>query len=228
MSGYGAWRWYRLAKGPYEQVAPKIYFKLTRSWGDCWSPCPILLLINKIKIVSDIGLELSSHPRQWHWLTIDSGYETSALIIALPVFFRTSFHRTLTCKTLAVWTYTYYRLEEFVTPARGVTSIKVTNYKLQVFAILARGISSINFSARLVKQRWSRDGNCTVLRVLIKGYYYVLAPLGGNRVRRCFRNGDLFLSQKRPFKLLINHVIWDTCACAREPTLKENNLYGKL
>ncbi len=32
-----------------------VYFKLTRSWGDCWSSCPILLLINKIKIVSDIG-----------------------------------------------------------------------------------------------------------------------------------------------------------------------------
>ncbi len=32
-----------------------VYFKLTRSWGDCWSSCPILLLINKIKIVRDIG-----------------------------------------------------------------------------------------------------------------------------------------------------------------------------
>ncbi len=32
-----------------------VYFKLTRSWGDYWSSCPILLLINKIKIVSDIG-----------------------------------------------------------------------------------------------------------------------------------------------------------------------------
>ncbi len=32
-----------------------VYFKLTRSCGDCWSSCPILLLINKIKIVSDIG-----------------------------------------------------------------------------------------------------------------------------------------------------------------------------
>ncbi len=32
-----------------------VYFKLTRSWGDCWSSCPISLLINKIKIVSDIG-----------------------------------------------------------------------------------------------------------------------------------------------------------------------------
>ncbi len=32
-----------------------VYFKLTRSWGDCWSSCPILLLVNKIKIISDIG-----------------------------------------------------------------------------------------------------------------------------------------------------------------------------
>ncbi len=32
-----------------------VYFKLTRSWGGCWSPCTILLLINKINIVSDIG-----------------------------------------------------------------------------------------------------------------------------------------------------------------------------
>ncbi len=78
-----------------------VYFKLTRSWGDCWSSCPILLLINKKNckwyrlIISDIGLELSSHPRQWHWLTIDSGYETSALIIVLPKSlsekFRTNF-----------------------------------------------------------------------------------------------------------------------------------------
>ncbi len=29
-------------------------------------------------------MELSSHPRQKHWLTIDSGYEKSALIIVLP------------------------------------------------------------------------------------------------------------------------------------------------
>ncbi len=40
------------------------YFKLTRSWGDCWLSCPILPFFNKIKIVSDIGLGLSSHPRQ--------------------------------------------------------------------------------------------------------------------------------------------------------------------
>ncbi len=90
------------------------YFKLTRSCVDCWPSCPILPLINKIKIVSDIGLGLSSHPRQWHWLIIDSGYEMSALIIVLPkncvrkfsdefsnyvfqwgrIFCRTSFHRT--------------------------------------------------------------------------------------------------------------------------------------
>ncbi len=35
-------------------------------------------------ITSDIGLGLSSHPRQWHWLTINSGCEMSALIIFLP------------------------------------------------------------------------------------------------------------------------------------------------
>ncbi len=65
-------------------MAPKIlpyFFKLTRSCGDCWPSCPILPLINQIKIVSDIGLELSSHPLQ---LTIDSGFEMSALIIVLP------------------------------------------------------------------------------------------------------------------------------------------------
>ncbi len=108
----------------------------------------------------------------------------------------------LTCKTLAVWTYTYYRLEEFVTPARGVTSIKVTNRKRQVFAIPAREISSMNFSARLVKQAWSRDGNSSVLLILIKGYYYVLAPLGGNKVRLFFRNGDLFLTPKTPIQVI--------------------------
>ncbi len=32
-----------------------VHFKLTRSCGDCWSWCPILPIINKIKIVSDIG-----------------------------------------------------------------------------------------------------------------------------------------------------------------------------
>ncbi len=32
-----------------------VCFKLTRSCGDCWPSCPILPLINKIKIVSDIG-----------------------------------------------------------------------------------------------------------------------------------------------------------------------------
>ncbi len=32
-----------------------LYFKLTRSCGDCWPSCPILPLIGKIKIVSDIG-----------------------------------------------------------------------------------------------------------------------------------------------------------------------------
>ncbi len=52
MSGYGAWRWYWLAKGAKNITA---YFKLTRSCGDCWPSCPILPLINKIKIVSDIG-----------------------------------------------------------------------------------------------------------------------------------------------------------------------------
>ncbi len=113
----------------------------------------------------------------------------------------------LTCKTLAIRTYTYYRLEEFVTPARGVTSIKVTNCKLQVFAIPARGISSINFSSQLVELRWSRDCNSSILLGLIKGYYYVLAPPRGNKVRLCFRNGDLFLSQKRPFKLFETHVL---------------------
>ncbi len=104
----------------------------------------------------------------------------------------------LACKLLAIWTYTYCRLEEFVT--------------------LARGIPPIHFSARPVKQAWSRDGNISVLLVLIKGYYYVLSPLGGNTVRLCFSNGDVFLSRKRPFKLLINHVIWDTGAWACEPT----------
>ncbi len=32
-----------------------VHFKLTRSCGDCWLLCPILPLINKIKMVSDIG-----------------------------------------------------------------------------------------------------------------------------------------------------------------------------
>ncbi len=32
-----------------------VYFKLTQSCGDCWSSCPILLIIDQIKIVSEIG-----------------------------------------------------------------------------------------------------------------------------------------------------------------------------
>ncbi len=38
-------------------------------------------------ITSNIGLGLSSHQRQWHWRTIASGYEMSALIIVLPTKF---------------------------------------------------------------------------------------------------------------------------------------------
>ncbi len=41
-------------------------------------------------------------------------------------------------------------------------------------------------------------------------------PSRRNRARLCFRNRALFLSQKRLFKILINHVSWDTRACARE------------
>ncbi len=66
--GYGALRWYRLAKGPHEQVLPKninMGFTLARL------------------IVSDIGLGLSSHPWQWYRPTIDSGHEISALSTVL-------------------------------------------------------------------------------------------------------------------------------------------------
>ncbi len=68
----------------WNSIKNTVYFKLTRSCGHWWSSWPILPLINKIKIVNDIRLELSSHPRQRHWLTIESDYEMSALIIVLP------------------------------------------------------------------------------------------------------------------------------------------------
>ncbi len=68
-----------------------VYFKLTRSCDDCLPSWPILPLFNKIKFVSDIGLGLPSHPRQWNWLTIGSGYEMFALIIVLPKNFVSKF-----------------------------------------------------------------------------------------------------------------------------------------
>ncbi len=79
--------------------------------------------LDRSLIASDIGLGLSTYPRQRHWITFDSGYEMSAVIIVLtktsvrifldefskyvlqrdefskcvfqrgPVFFRTSIHR---------------------------------------------------------------------------------------------------------------------------------------
>ncbi len=58
MSGFGAWRWYRLAKDPYELVASKILPHIL-SWLDCWPSCPILPLTNKIQIVSNIGWSLA-------------------------------------------------------------------------------------------------------------------------------------------------------------------------
>ncbi len=51
-----------------------------------WSLLDLVVhpFINQYRLItSDIGLGLSSHPRQWHWLTFDSGYEMPTLIIVL-------------------------------------------------------------------------------------------------------------------------------------------------
>ncbi len=59
-------------------------------------------------------------------------------------------------------------------------------------------------------------GDCDVL-AHVRRHYYVLALPEVTGYVCALRKGFCFCLNKRPFKILIDRVSWDTRACAREP-----------
>ncbi len=107
-------------------------------------------------ITSDIGLGLSSHPRQWLWLTIDSGYDLHWSLFCQKVLteiVRTNFPSTF-CKRTSFQTahfneYQFSLGPVFIEPRFEVRSFSIGRQKFSDCTTMSKS------SVRVYKKKFS-------------------------------------------------------------------------